>query len=193
MSPNNQNPVFTDNETITGDGTVENPLAAAGSGGITEITSDDGSVTITDPTGPTVDLSVVAGAIGGVTTESAAGPIPITGSGSMQEVISSGPIDLPASGSWGVLMFVSFVMVPAIGLTQILWKFQRDSDSAQLGQSGGEIPLANGSDFYSRNWMAVSLGAWTDGDSVDFFMSAAGAGVEISQATIAVFLVPASL
>ena len=32
-----------------------------GSGGITDITSADGSVTVTNPTGPTVDLSVPAG------------------------------------------------------------------------------------------------------------------------------------
>lgn len=31
--PNNQNPVFTDEETILGDGTEEHPLMAAGSGG----------------------------------------------------------------------------------------------------------------------------------------------------------------
>lgn len=33
--------------------------APPGSGSITEITSEDGSVTITDPTGPTTDLSVL--------------------------------------------------------------------------------------------------------------------------------------
>lgn len=57
----NQNPVFTDNSTILGDGTEENPLASASAGGgITEITSVDDSIEITDPTGPTTDLSVNA-------------------------------------------------------------------------------------------------------------------------------------
>lgn len=39
-----------------------NALQTGGGGGITEITSSDGSVTITDPTGPTTDLSVAANA-----------------------------------------------------------------------------------------------------------------------------------
>lgn len=56
--PSNQNPVFT-NDSLTGDGTEDNPLAVAGpGGGITEVESSDDSVTVSNGTGPTVDLSV---------------------------------------------------------------------------------------------------------------------------------------
>lgn len=55
----NQNPVFTD-ESLGGDGTVESPLHVLGGAGVSEITSVDDSIEITDPTGPTTDLSVNA-------------------------------------------------------------------------------------------------------------------------------------
>lgn len=55
--PENQNPVFTD-ESLSGDGTEENPLSVAASGSITEIESTDDSIEVTDGTGPVVDLSV---------------------------------------------------------------------------------------------------------------------------------------
>lgn len=75
--PNNQNPVFTDNTTITGDGTEENPLVAVGGGGdgVTSLNSEtgdidlissDASVGIDASTPGQIDLTVAGGG-GGVT------------------------------------------------------------------------------------------------------------------------------
>jgi len=192
MSPNNQNPVFTDNETITGDGTVENPLAAAGSGGITEITSDDGSVTITDPTGPTVDLSVVAGAVGKVGADTEAGPTIVTAGGSLQVVGNSGDIALPGSGSWQALVICSFLIDPETGATSWGLEFQRHSDGQQIGFDGAET-VQTAADTCMRCFMGLGSSNWIDGDSVDALISAVGNNVSVSQVTVAVLLIPASL
>lgn len=65
--PNNQNPVFTDNTSITGDGTEDNPLVANSSGSVTEIESATASLDVTNPTGPVVDVNVAfpGGGFGG--------------------------------------------------------------------------------------------------------------------------------
>jgi len=188
----NQNPVFTDNETIAGDGTEANPLAVAESGGITEITSDDGSVTVDNPTGPIVDLSVSPSAVREAIAARSAGPVVISGSGSFQDVIESGGVNVPDGSSGQVLVLVSFVLTPQTGNTQLLWKCVKSSDSSQIGLTGGEtVAIADGSSFTSRMWMAwESADEWTSGDAVKFQMSAQAGSCDVSGITIAVFLIP---
>ncbi len=60
-----QNPVFTDNVTITGDGTEEHPLTASGAGGgVTSLNGESGAVDITSsdltvtPSAGVVDLEI---------------------------------------------------------------------------------------------------------------------------------------
>lgn len=59
--PNKNMPAFNPNRYGTDMRAIEAYINNLATGGISEITSVDGSVTITDATGPTVDLSVVPG------------------------------------------------------------------------------------------------------------------------------------
>jgi hypothetical protein len=189
----NQNPVFTDGS-LTGDGTVENPLGIpGGGGGITEITSDDGSVVISNPTGPTTDLSVPAGFLGNAVAFRAAGPVANSGSGSYEDVLVSAGIKVPASGSWQLVVMISFVITPDTGNTQILWKFTKGSDGSTIGLIGGEtIVTADNSSFISRQWMAFEASdLWADEDAVHFQASCAGAGADFSSITMLAMLIPA--
>ena len=90
--PSNQNPVYVDNSTILGDGTVEDPLHGGSSGSIAEITSDDASIDVTNPTGPTVDLSIAT-------------PPSIAGQSAVYLLVAtnpSGPPNLVKSSIWAL-------------------------------------------------------------------------------------------
>jgi hypothetical protein len=191
--PTNQNPVFTDNDTILGDGTVENPLTAATSGGISGITSIDGSVEITNPTGPVVDLSVSSGFLGNALASRSPGPVVIAGDGTYADVLVSSGIDVPAIGSWQLVVMVSFLVTPATGNTQMLWKFTKGSDGSTVGLVGGETTVtADNSSFFARQWMAFeSSDLWENGDTVHFQAACATQDVSITNITMLAMLIPA--
>lgn len=184
--PSNQNPVFTDNTTILGDGTVENPLTAASSGGISEVESTNGSISVTDGGGPTVNLSVSSLLL---QVAAAAGPVINSGDGSFQDVIDI-VTNLPGAG-WGVLCKASFVHTPATGCTQILWKFVDKTASTNIGRDGGlTVQVADGTTFYSGEWMAFESGSFTSGDTIALQASCAGAGATFTDISIAILLIP---
>lgn len=90
------------------------PASSGGGGGITEIESTDGSITVTNPTGPTVDLTGAGGGGGiqfGVTNsgsfldvETNTGPIVLQDfSGGTSEFTASGTLELLAGNNVSII------------------------------------------------------------------------------------------
>lgn len=94
--PNKNMPAFTKQAYGTDMRAIENYVNAlqTGGGGITEITSTDGTVIITDPTGPITDLSAPGGGGGSVSI----GEWVLTTGPDIRAISGSDPFGLPFSG-----------------------------------------------------------------------------------------------
>lgn len=159
--PENQNPVFTDNQTILGDGTVENPLSAQSS----------------TP-------------FGGILVASVDGPVVISGDGSFQDVASL-TVNVPAGSWGVLVKASFVITPDTGNTQILWKFIDETAPSAIGETGGETIQVADDTSFISREWMAFTKSAWNDGDSLALQAACEGAGAQFSAISIAVFLIPA--
>lgn len=113
-----QNPVYTDNVTIAGDGTEEHPLATkGGGGGVTSLNAETGaltlestggSVAITTPSGSTINLEVESGILTSTVTLTTA---QILALGTVEQIL------IPAPGAGKAIDVIGGMMNYSAGAT----------------------------------------------------------------------------
>jgi hypothetical protein len=142
--------------------------------GVTRITSNDGSVTVTDPTGPTTDLSVA--------TTPASGYASLTGAGETSSpgaLTQSGPFTINA-GSGGAVSSAQFgTNTPAPGSIVLGADGYVDIGAGAVSLSGNQLNM----NFNPGGVRCVTIGGFqvqggfsADGIGVAYGTSGAGAG-----------------
>jgi hypothetical protein len=192
--PSNQNPVYVDPETMSGDGTIENPLSSmgGGGGGVTslnaltgdlELTSTDASVVIT-PSGDTIDLSVPGG--GGGSPGGSAGDIQINDGAGGFGVASTGTANI-SGGTFSLSNMGLSVIVGSAGNIIL-----RTNGGIQIDSNGNIIRI--GTTFDS----AIEIGGITSqlgffGSAGDTQQTVTGTKVDAVAASILAALVAMNL